>query len=439
MPGIEYRGKTPSIMEARRARAAQKIAQIEVWRTRLRQVALFAAILISGGLLIIPRPPLLLIVLVICFLLKNPLRVFKSEFAGIWLLLAATVAVALIGGESFQLGPLTIRLANFLAAIALLLLYIDERPGKISSDLFPILFLMAFQAILTPIVEKLIPQFFWTFQVHDTTYQTFLYIFNFHEFVAGATFFKRPDGFFFEPGVLQMYLNILVFICLFVRRFSPWQIGVATLGVLSTQSTTGVAILTLQYVVAYLRWVKIADRGKKLVVLVLAPILLVPIALYATVNFADKVYGEGSGSAEARKYDLRTGLSVVREKPLTGIGFDYEKYFDLAAQVGYREAELSLENITDRSNSNGVVTLLYSVGIPLSLVFLLGLFRQRLFRPRLLFSMIILLSSFSEALLLNPMLLLILFSGLLIKPAKKPDLRPKSPMARQHGSRLRPA
>jgi hypothetical protein len=135
-------------------------------------------------------------------------------------------------------------------------------------------------------------------------------------------------------------------------------------------------------------------------------------------NVTEKLYGAMSGSAEAREYDLRTGLRVTMEKPFTGIGFDYEKYFDIAGRVGFREADLSRENITERTNTNGLVVLLFSVGIPLALVFFYGMLRQRLFRPRLLFGALIMLSLVSESLSLSPFVLMVTFSGLLIAPKR---------------------
>ncbi|MDJ0641213.1 MAG: hypothetical protein QNJ15_00210 [Erythrobacter sp.] len=400
--------------------APRKAGQITnpVLRQRLRQVALFAAILISGGLLSIPRMPLLILVLVLCFALRNPLRMFRPEFALIWLLLLAVGAVALIGGESFQLMPMTIRYANFLAGIALLMVYIDETRTTLADDLFPMLKLMAFQSILTPIAVLVAGGFFTTFLVNETTYHTLFYVFTYHELIETGAVLKRPDGFFFEPGVFQIYLNILLFICLFVRKHSKVDIGIATLSIIATQSTTGVVIMMIQFGIAYFQWLKTANRRQKVGVFVFVPILLLPLAAYMTFNISQKFYGALSGSAEAREYDLRTGIAVAAEKPLTGIGFDYEKYFDVSARVGYREANLSRDNITERGNTNGVVVLLYSVGIPLSLIFLLGLAFQRMFRPRFLFAALIVLSLMAESLFFTPIVLMVAFSGLLIRPKR---------------------
>lgn len=385
-------------------------------RQRMRQVALLAGILMSGGLLIIPRAPVLVIVVVACFLLRNPLRLFRPEFALIWVVLLAVAGVVLVGGESFQLTPMVIRYANFLAGLALLLIYIDERRSTLADDLYPILKLMAFQAVLTPIAYILFSQYFFVFRVFDTEYVTFYFLFTFHEFQNLGALFKRPDGFFFEPGVFQIYLNVFLFIALFVRRQRVVDITLGALAVLATQSTTGVVILIVQFTAAYLVWLRSADRGQKLGVLVFVPIIMLPLAAYASYNVTEKFYGVFRGSAEAREYDLRTGVSVALEQPLTGIGFDYEKYYAIASRVGYREARLSKENITERGNTNGIVVLLYSLGFPLALVFLFGLLRQRLFRPSAVMATIAGLSLVSESLSLTPFFLMMIFSGLLIQP-----------------------
>lgn len=404
-----------------------------VLRMRLRQLALFAAMLISGGLLNIPREPLLAMVLLLCFVLRNPLRMLRPEFALIWIVLGAVAAVVLIGGESFQLMPMTIRYANFIAGIALLSVYIGESRTTLANDFYPILKLMAFQAILTPIAYLAVPGLFTTFQVNETTYNTLFYIFTYHELIDVGSILKRPDGFFFEPGVFQIYLNILLFICLFVRKHSWFDIALAAGAVVATQSTTGVVILMIQFALAYLRWLKTANRQQKLGVFVFVPVLLLPLGSYMTYNVTEKFYGALSGSAEAREYDLRTGLRVAMEKPMTGIGFDYEKYFDVSAEVGYREANLSRDNLIDRGNTNGIVVLLFSVGLPLSFIFLVGLFFQRMFRPGWLLGLLVFLSLLAESLFFTPIFLMIAFSGLLIRPKRVLSLAGGNKRARARG------
>jgi len=393
-------------------------------RQRLRQLALFFAILMSGGLLSIPREPLLVAVLVLCFMLKNPIGMLKAEFALIWLWLLLVLATALIGGGSFQFMELTIRYANFLVGVALLLVYVGEKRATLADDLYPILKLMAFQAILTPIAYIVASGFFTTFQINNTVYHTLFYIFTYHEFIETGSLIKRPDGFFFEPGVFQIYLNILLFICLFVRKHSSFDIGLAALAVIATQSTTGAIVIALQFGVAYVIWLKGAQRMSKLAVFVFAPLLILPVAGYSAYNLGDKLTGDFRGSAWARNYDFRTGLAAAAEQPLTGIGFDEERYFDVADRVGYKETRLSREMTFERGNTNGIVTVLFQVGFPLSLLFFWGLVRQRMFAPRLAFAAIIVLSMLSESLTMKPFFLMLVFSGLLIQPKTIKGLLP---------------
>lgn len=75
------------------------------------------------------------------------------------------------------------------------------------------------------------------------------------------------------------------------------------------------------------------------------------------------------------------------------------------------------ERITeDRGNTNGVIALVYSVGIPLSLPFLWGLFRQRMLPDRLLVGGLLFVSFMTESIMLTPFFLIFIFSGLLLSP-----------------------
>ena len=391
-----------------------------VRRRIIRQVALFIGMLISGGLLLFPRLPLIGLLLLICILYKNPARLLKREFAMIWLLLALVAAMALLAGGSFQIEFMATRYANFLGGIALLLLYVDARPDTFARDLVPVFRVMAALAILTPVAVLMPGITFQPLPIGDTEYQTFFLLFTYHDMVANAGWFKRPDGFFFEPGVLQLYLNIYVAISLFVLRLGWRDLALGVASVVITLSTTGAVILAFQLTVAYFSRVNVRNGPhRQLLALLLAPLLLLPSAFYAISNVNDKLTGEGRGSAWARQYDLLTGLAVVAESPITGIGFDYDRYYALASRVGYRETRLSEQNISERSNSNGIATLLYSVGVPLSLMFLFGLLKQKFVRPRVVMAVILLLSLSTEALIFTPFVLMIIFSGLLIAPAHR--------------------
>lgn len=384
------------------------------WRQLARQTALFLGIVISGGLLLFPRLPMMSGVLLLSAAVAGPFKIFRYELLGIWLLLLVVAADVLLAAGGFQLGALAIRYANFLTGLAMLAMYLDGTRNQLAIDYFPLGRFMAIQAILTPLLALVVPGLFRVFVVRETEIHSLLLIFNFHDFSGDTVLLKRPDGFFFEPGVLQLYLNIYLFISLFVVRGRWWDPVIGTLGVIATQSTSGALVLVVIYAAALLRWMKTASPRGKIIVLMLLPVVMAPVALYAAINLSDKFYGDGRGSSWARQYDLFTGLAVIREYPLTGIGFDYDRYFEVGGKVGYLESDLSDDNISERPNSNGVLTLFYSIGIPLAFVFLFGLFRQKFLSNRWILMSIMIISLSSEALFFTPFVLMIVYSGLLM-------------------------
>ena len=386
----------------------------------VRRTCLFLAALLSGGNLIIPRLPLLGALILVASLIAAPAKMLRPELGRVWLLLVAVLIVSLIGSDGLYISATAVRYANFLAAIILLLIYLDLPRIALVDDLRPVLIFFAIQAILTPIVARVLPDAFISFEVGDALYHTFAGILTYHDTVVSVL--KRPDGFFFEPGVLQIYLNLFLFVALFIYRRPP-LIGLALVSVLATQSTTGIVIAVLLCGWAawdYLRKSGIHDR---LIVLIMAPILLAPLALLAQFNLDQKIVGEMRGSTIARQYDLQAGLAIVREYPVFGVGFDYERYRDIANEVSNFRTELSVESASERTSSNGVILLMAMLGIPMFLVFLWGLARQKLLPKRGLAFLFLFMSFVGEALILTPFFLMILLSGF-VTPRRRAATHP---------------
>ena len=136
-----------------------------------------------------------------------------------------------------------------------------------------------------------------------------------------------------------------------------------------------------------------------------------PLGNIAYINIEDKVTGESRGSSWAREYDFFTGLNIISEYPLLGIGFDHQRYLSLSPLRAYEDSNLSELGMENRSSSNGLVYLFYTLGIPLGSLFMWGLFRQKLFSHRLLIGALLSLSLFGEALIYTPFVLMIAFSA----------------------------
>jgi hypothetical protein len=385
------------------------VDQLTIAQMWLRRMALFIGILLSGGNFILPRIPMLILLILLCVLSRGPLLGFRRQMTSILAILIFVLVAALAaGGIEFE--SLATRYANFIGAMALLGLYGGLPRETLAIDLDMVLKWMVPQAILTVIVGELFGQFFTPIVVNETIYQTFLFVFTYHVMMEQGSLFLRPDGFFFEPGVYQIYLNIYLFLCLFVfRRFS--HAVAAVVAILVLQSTTGLAICMAQLGAAYLVHLRRIEISKTLMVALFGLAALIPVGLFSYDNFQTKTSGVLRGSAWARQYDLITGARVAMTNPIVGIGFNYERYYEEASRVAYRETKLASTTIATRSNSNGIVTVLYSMGIPLGLLFLTGLFFQPFLPMRWLVGSMLLVSLMSESLMLTPFFLLFTFGG----------------------------
>ena len=380
-----------------------------------RHAALFFAMMASGGNNIVLREVWVVLTCVTCLSLlrwRIPLRTSRNLIY-IWLILLVVLLFFLQGLSSIV--SIASRMLTFVAAIMLVEVYLSRSLDRLKSDLFNILSLMSVQAILTSFLGNLVDGLFWTVNVNGRDYLTLFYLFNFHYVHEEVARYVRPDGFFYEPGVFQIYLSIFLYLCLF-WRFSMYWVAAALVALVTVWSTIGLGIAAALLVLSSWRLLSHL-RGMKLVLLLAAYVAMLPVAVTLTMNnYNEKVTGELRGSFLARQYDLYTGMNVIKEKPLTGIGFGLDAYLRFNLTAGYQASELAVEQTNDRPNSNGLVQVLYTIGIPLGLPLLLGMATQRLFRPRLPMAILLAWSFYGQSLVFTPFFLFILLSGFIFGP-----------------------
>lgn len=396
----------------------------------LRRLALFFAMLMSGGLMIFPRVPLMLAILALCVVIKGPTLGIKRNMGPIAVVLFAIFVIAVVGAQGFDAMSVATRFANFIVGLALVALFLGEPKETLANDLIPIFRLMCIQIIATVVVAIILPNAFVAIPVLDAVYNTVFWIFTYHVTIETSSIFVRPDGFFFEPGVLQIYINIFFFIALFIRR-KAYDIPLAVISILLLQSTTGILIACVLIGASYLQRFSKATFSEKFLVAIVGPILAVPIIFVAAQNINAKVSGDYRGSSWARQYDFYTGVNVIKAHPWLGVGFDNDRYKAEASRLGYGGTELDFRSTSDRSSSNGLIALIASIGIPMSIPFLLAMFRQKFFRRPLLFGVLLTLAFFGEAVMLTPFFIMIMFSAMLSQQrrAAAPARRPQRPMA----------
>ena len=378
----------------------------------VRRTALVLAFLLSGGLLLFPRLPMLAILVVLCFVDRRGGLTINRRMIGAWIWIGAVAVLTLVRPGGVDLAASAIRFANFAGAMALLRMYLEAPEGSLAADLRAVLPWLSIQAVLTVVFALFFRVLALPLNIGEASYTTFMLLFTWHETVETSSLFVRPDGFFFEPGVFQIYLNIHLFISLFSRR--NWrQAGLATAAILATQSTTGLIIGSLQFAVVAWPVLSRGDVLQRSFKFILMGIVLIPLAAVTAGNVQEKFFGESRGSAWARQYDLLTGINIVVQYPLTGIGFDHERYTALAGQFGFADTELSAESLDERTSSNGLVQVLYSVGLVFALPWLIGLFRNPFLPPRWLLALVLTLALNGEALAFTPFFAMFALGGMM--------------------------
>lgn len=374
-----------------------------------RQFLLLLAMLVEAGMPIFPRIPLtgLLFVLSLVAALKR--GGVDRRTLGLFVLPVLIAAEMLLFHPGDTLEMIASRFINFCSAILIVDMYAGNSAKYFVWDLKPILFLMALQAIGTMVLGTLAEDIFSSVLLDGIVYKTIGFIFTFH-YMATDTFVKA-DGLFFERGVFQLFLNIYLYISLFVLR-SKGDALIAVLGILSTWSTTGVVTSVLIFVLAFIvnsRRDHRATFGTVLFVVMLLPALV----LVAFENVSDKLYGSGASSATARAFDLESGMAIISEYPVFGLGFSNEAYADALR----KQSILYLPNAeaAERPQSNGIMRLFITIGVPLGLLFILGMFRSPLIEHPAVVGTVVFLSLLSEAIVYCPFVLVLIFSGLVRK------------------------
>ena len=368
--------------------------------------------LISGGNLIFPRLPMLIGMVLLCLVARGWAIEFRRNMLPVFVLLAAVLVITVLRPEGADIESTAIRYANFIAGILLLDLYLHAGAGALIRDLYVIGRFMAWQALITMVFARFFNFLFIPLEISGTLYSTVLGLLNYHVMVDDVAL--RPDGFFYEPGVFQIYLNIFLYLTLFIFKSWPQRI-LALLAVLSTQSTTGVIIaLTIICWFIATRYINRGSLASRVVKAGVAALVIGALTVVTAMNISDKFTGENQGSFWARQYDLITGLNIIAEHPVFGIGFDYDQYYRASSELGYADTMLPDRITQDRGNSNGIIFLLYGIGIPLSIPFLIGMFRQNLLPDRFLVGIALFLGCFGESLVFTPFFLMFIFSGLMM-------------------------
>jgi len=309
-----------------------------------------------------------------------------------------------------------------LVSILTLLFFHNNRTKNIMIErVYFVLKIITFHSVLNFIAFFIIGN---RLSIITSTYhecETFLNIFFYTPERGLLNFFGvemcRNQGLFWEPGVLQAFLNVFFFLEAFILKRNRLLLLVVSFTILSTYSTTGLALLLIQGIVYF--WSEFKDNKMLLPIII---VLTIPVYLAFSVNLEEKIQGEKEASFQKRLFDLTQPFFIALDHPLTGIGLDLEQFQKMRSQFHFSSNSLqSLQKVvginsnangTDKGSSNSIMFLLAAMGFPTALLFLYMFFKQQIItRKKWLIMLILTISVMSEPLLLRPFFFIFIISG----------------------------
>lgn len=269
---------------------------------------------------------------------------------------------------------------------------------------------IAVLGLLNIILINIIPELF-SDKISATGFSvnTLFYIFNYNSFIdIGPLRILRNQGMFWEPGVFQITMNILLYILLIEEEKPIAKCLLPIFLVVSTFSTTGFLVMGLIVTFAMHHAINHSHNliREKLLIF-LFTILLIPM-IYTNINH--KVAGDGSKSTAMRTYDLYMGINLIAHNPIWGIGPDPKAYLANTKDINmdvYEDIDINVE----RGNTNTIVSCACYLGIPFTLYFWRMIYHQQLFRKKRLFFSIFVIMFLSEPLFGTLILFLISMSS----------------------------
>ena len=282
-----------------------------------------------------------------------------------------------------------------------------------SKSFLTVLYVIEIHAVLSFIFSIFFVEYLQNILLHgEKVYQTFYYIFFYRIETSQVSIYGlniiRNSGLFWEPGILQIFLNLLLYIQLFEKRTSSLKIIITLLLIITTYSTTGYILMILIMVFKYKSFFSI--RNFPYLFLLAIPIIML---LYPIISFhiENKAFGENVMSTYVRVFDVLQSVKIISDYPITGIGLSWEVYEKL--QLSYKEV-LGVISLKPSGNTNSVLSTMILFGLPVGLLFIMALYRQELFtiKNRIIIFIILFISLSSEPLLLRPFFMFIIFNGI---------------------------
>lgn len=387
----------------------------------MEKLYIFLLILLTGTVYAVIGNAVLLglsTVVLLALFFKNINATYNVNLISTYVILSTLLAVVL--AVHFLVVPMTnsplpyIGMLFRVSSLGLFWVYLRNKKLDFCELLQSVLKIIAIHAVIAWVLSFFVSNFLIRVPTESINSYTFGYVFFYNASfkLLGITFY-RNQGIFWEPGILQIYMNTLFFIVSFVKPNKKFQLLSAAL-IITTYSTTGIGLLLLQLTVI-LFTAKISTIRKLLISFALGVIML-PIFI---LNYQEKISDNSTDtditSSALRIYDILEGVEIAKEYPFTGIGLSQEAYAAFKKSHSALTSNFSEEFsdfVLTRRSSNSILYFLTRFGFPFSLFWFFLIYRQGFIRQkRWLIFVIIIIENFSEPLLIEPFFLLFAASG----------------------------
>jgi hypothetical protein len=210
---------------------------------------------------------------------------------------------------------------------------------------------------------------FFGFSLGRSIYQTDRYAINAYDYLHifftytqkvsgpfGITFY-RNYGMFSEPGLYSSFLTFgLLYEMYKTKQINRRRVVILLLSTCLTFSTTGIIVAVLLIAV---KWIlNTNSKTKRTVAIVLSPIIIATVWYVITYMISYKS-NYHAGSYVARLFDLKEGFRLYLQKPLLGHGFGNGDVYYNSILSSNKEWNLMGYH---KSNSNGLITFIYTQG-----------------------------------------------------------------------------
>ncbi len=349
------------------------------------------------------------------FVIKN---LYKRElliFVQLLVLFLSLLAINFLFASSPQsTQKLFANIVIFTSSIFSAMYYYREENKKLFiSHLYLILKLILIHALINFFIFPFVKPFLMNISNgrYDcfTFLNAFFYLKHTHSFSVLGIELVRNQGIFWEPGILQIFLNLLLFILCFVKKKRGLIFWMTILAIFTTFSTTGLLVLFVQLLMSF------SSEIRKNVLFIPIAVFMTLLMYYITsINISDKIHGKGKFSFQARFFDLVQPFYMVYENPITGVGLDDEQFVKTRQKTNFslNLQAIDFSNVNDKGSTNSIMFFLAAAGIPFTLILLVMLYFQKLVpEKRKWFFIFVIISLMTEPIMLRPFFLTFVMSG----------------------------